>query len=180
MIEVVIPRQEYFDEQTGAFFSEDERTLRLEHSLLSLSKWEMAYKRPFMTNGPKTRGELTDYYRFMCLERDVKREIFYSISIDDEKRIQDYINDSMTASWFPKNSQNGRSREIITNEVIYSWMVSLQIPFECEKWHLNRLMVLIRICSQDQGGGKKMSKGDILKQNRALNAARRAKLGTKG
>lgn len=175
MLEIKIPEEEYFDEINQEFVSFP-GTLHLEHSLISLSKWEMKYKRPFMTNGPATRKERLDYYRFMCLDRNIHPVAFYALGKDEEDRIRDYMNDSMTASWFSDLNRR-RSREIITNEVIYSWMVALGIPFECEKWHLNRLMVLIRMCSEDE---QKMSKNDIYEQNRALNAARRAKLGTRG
>lgn len=181
MLEITIPGTEFYDEEKEEFMTTTGRKIQMEHSLVSISKWESKWHRPFMKDGPKNVEELADYYRCMTLTKNVDPVIFYSISGETKDTIDAYINDKMTASWFSEKTKGRGSREIITSEVIYSWMVSLGIPFECEKWHINRLMVLIHMCSLDQnGGGKKMSRKDIYSQNRALNAARRQKLGTRG
>lgn len=181
MLEITIPGTEFYDEAREEFVCTAGRVIQMEHSLVSISKWESKWHRPFLKDGPKNLEELADYYRCMTITKNVDPLIFLSISGETKGKIDAYIQDKMTASWFNDKTQGRTSREIVTSEVIYSWMVSLGIPFECEKWHINRLMVLIHMCSLDQsGGGKKMSKKDIFSQNRALNAARRHKLGTRG
>ena len=179
MLTLTIPTREYWDEEREEFISSQEKTIQLEHSLVSLSKWEAKWHKPFLSKEPKTKEEFEDYVRFMTITQNVKPELYRSLTAEHYKKINAYIDDPMTATWFSK--ERGRtSREQVTSELIYYWMIALNIPFECQKWHLNRLLTLIKVCNVKQQPDKKMSKREILANNAALNAARRAKLHTKG
>ena len=178
MISIHIPETEYFDESKNEFVSIKEQTLILEHSLISVSKWESKWHKPFLEKNDKTTEEVIDYLRCMTITQNVDPNVYYNISESDILRIKDYIDDSMTATTF--SNQGRPNRQIITAEIIYYWMVTFNIPFECQKWHLNRLLTLVNVCSIKNQPSKKMSKSDIRSRNAALNAARRAQLGTKG
>lgn len=179
MLEITIPESDYYDEAKERFVTSKRQTLKLEHSLVSLSKWESKWKKPFLSDKPKTWEETIDYVRCMTITQNVNPDSYYAIDESGLKKIQEYINDSMTATWFRKDS-NRPSRRIITSEVIYSQMITLGIPVDFEKWHLNRLMTLIRVCSEENAPKKKMGKKEILQQNRALNNARRKQHHTRG
>lgn len=184
MLEIKIPEREFYNEETNTFTRYESRTLRLEHSLFSLSKWEMKWKKPFLSKLPKhekTVEEITDYIGCMCID-EVDDDTLKTLPPETLKQIEEYIEDPMTATTFPE-SIDPPSRSIDTAEIIYYWMVELGIPFECEHWPLNKLMTLIRVCSikkEEASGGKKRSKRDIMARNRALNEQRRAKNKTKG
>lgn len=163
-------------------------TLQLEHSLISLSRWEAKWKKPYLLNDPKnprTLAEVKDYVRCMTINGGVPDEVYDVLSKDDFEKIAEYINDPHTATWFNKGNErkmaNKRGGEILTSELIYYYMIANDIPWEAQKWHLNRLLTLIRICG-DKGGGsqKKMFKKDILSRNANLNKARRAAMGSTG
>lgn len=184
MLDIYIPPKEFYDEDTETFIYPSGGMLHLEHSLISLSKWEMKWGKPFLDHRiSKTREESTDYVRCMTVGKELDSLTYATIQDNQMDIINDYIGAPMTATWFSKTNENGRgmSREIITNELIYYWMIQFQIPFECEKWHLNRLMTLIRVCNIKQAGpGKKMSKRELMERNTRLNAERKARLKTKG
>jgi hypothetical protein len=180
MLNITIPATELFNENTYEFVTLPEVTLTLEHSLLAISKWESKWEKPFLDKEEKTTDELYDYFRCMTVKPNVPPETYQRLTTAQIKQITDYINAPMTATTFATNRHEKPSREIITSELIYYWMTASQIPFETEKWHINRLLTLIRICGIKNGKPDKMSKKDIYAQNRALNAARRAKHGTKG
>lgn len=181
MLKIEIPDRMLWDEANEEFIKVKGATLVLEHSLVSVSKWEMKWKKPFLGT-KRTREETIDYIRCMTISQNVDPEIYKFIDGNTISQVSDYINDSMTATWF--NDQKGKpvphSSQKITNEIIYYWMVSLGIPFECQKWHLNRLLTLIRVCEVKNSPSKKMSKKGILSQNAALNAQRRKARGTRG
>ena len=195
-LQITVLPIELWDEKTQQFIQLMSKpcTLCLEHSLVSLSKWETKYCKPFIGNSntkgtPKTGEELLYYIKCMTLTQNVDPTVYKCLTEKQLKEITDYINAEMTATKFYENGVPGEAprktkSQVITSELIYSWMISLQIPFECQRWHLNRLLTLIRICNNNQAAsyGKKpmMSKRDILSQNRALNAARRQKLNSKG
>lgn len=176
MLTVYVKPIEYYDEKTNMFGNFNGETLCLEHSLLSISKWEAIWHKPFLIDDPKTKEETKSYIKCMTLNK-VKDEMAYEfLTGKDYAKISEYIADSMTATTFTEqeNKKGGNRGQVITSELIYYWMVSLQIPFEeCQKWHLNRLLTLIKICSIKNQPDKKMSKSEIYAQNRALNAARR-------
>lgn len=180
MLEIVIPASEQYDEKTNTFFSTKEQKIVLEHSLVSISKWESKWKKPFISRDPKTVEETIDYVRCMTITKNIDPLVYYGLSEEIIKQINDYIDDPMTASWITSLEPRRPNREIITSELVYYWMVSYRIPMECQKWHFNRLLMLIRICDEKNKEPKKMSKQEILRRNASLNAARRAKLKSKG
>ena len=179
MLKIVVPGIEMFDEDTEEFSTHGDTILELEHSLVSLSKWESKYEKPFLGKTEKTSEEVIGYIKAMCLT-EVPEEIFLKLSEGNLKDINDYIDARMTATWFHDPPGAPQSRDVITAELIYYWMITFQIPFECENWHLNRLFTLIRVCNIKQAKPKKMSRGEIAARNRELNAQRKKQLGTKG
>ena len=179
MLEIVIPSIELWNEEKQEFIFTKGATLKLEHSLVSLSKWESKWCKPFLSKEDKTREETLDYIKCMTLTQNVDADVYNYITQDNINKIIEYINAPMTATTFREENKGG-SREIITAELIYYWMIALTIPFECQKWHLNKLLTLIRVCNIKNQPPKKMSKGDIMRRNAALNAARRKQLNSKG
>lgn len=181
MLEIVVPKSEAYDEVNNIFISVRETVLHLEHSLLSISKWESKWHEPFLS--PKKEGhtteQLLDYIKCMTLTRNVDPYIYNALTRKNLEQINAYINDPMTATTITDHGNKAPKREIITSELIYYWMVNYNIPFECEKWHINRLIMLIRVCSA-KANPSKMSPKAILAQNRKLNAARRRALGSRG
>lgn len=180
MLIIKLPEQEFFDQSTSEFLSCKACTLKLEHSLISISKWEEKWKKPFLTDKEKTPEETIDYVRCMTVNNNVDPSVYGRLSMSAVQQINDYISDPMTATTFSEDNNKKKNREVVTAELIYYWMIALQIPFECQKWHLNRLITLIRVCNIKNEPPKKMSKADIYRQNAALNAARRRMHGSKG
>lgn len=170
---------EMFDEQTQSFFTLKGQTLQLEHSLVSLSKWESKWCKPFLSKESKTLDETKDYIRCMTITQNVDPEIYNRLSNSNIEAINKYIDAPMTATTFNNRNQSS-NKEIITSELIYYWMISFNIPMECQKWHLNRLLTLIRVCNIKNSPPKKMGKRDIASQYASLNAARRKQFNTKG
>lgn len=179
MLTLIIPKREFFDEQTNSFIYLDEQTLQLEHSLISISKWESRWHKSFFLREKKNNEEAIDYIRCMTINNNVKPIVYKTLSSNTISKINDYIDDSMTATTF-SGPDGPPSREIITSEIVYYWMIKMGVPFECQKWHFNRLITLLRVCEVKESPKKKMRKSEILSQNRDLNAQRRAKLNTKG
>lgn len=182
MLQITIPGTEYYDEETSSFITTKEQTLQIEHSLVSLSKWEAKWEKPFLSTEVHTVAESIDYIRCMTITQNVDALNYRAVSQEILDEVNIYISKPMTATWFSKNKTGGSrgSREVVTAELIYYWMIALNIPFECQKWHLNRLMTLIEVCNIKNGPQKKMNKRDTMSRNRALNAARRQQMQTKG
>jgi hypothetical protein len=179
MLKILVPMSdEYFDENTNEYFTETFE-LELEHSLASLSKWESFFCKPFLNSKDKSGEELLHYVRDMVLTLEVPEEVFSRLSDENIKQINEYLNAPMTATWF-NDKAAPPNREIITAEVIYYWMVASNIPFECEYWHLNRLFALIKTVNAKNAPKKKMSRNELAARNAALNAQRKAELGTSG
>lgn len=179
-ITVKVPGREFYNDETDEFAYTECSTITMEHSLLSISKWESKWHKPFFSQQKKTNEELIDYLRCMSLSQNIDSNAFYAIDAESMDRIQKYIEDPMTATTFSDNALKP-SREIITSELFYYWMTALNIPFDpCQKWHINRLKALIQVCAIKNQPPKKMSKSEIMKQNAALNAARRKRMGSKG
>lgn len=180
MLELIIPATEQWDEKNQEFITSKEQILRLEHSLVSLSKWESKWCKPFLSRENKTMEETIDYIKCMTLTQNVDDHVYNLLTIDNIKKVNEYISAPMTATTFNDSNKKSGGNEIITSELIYYWMISLNIPFECQKWHLNKLFTLIKVCSIKNQPPKKMSKKDIMSRNAALNAARRKQMNTKG
>lgn len=180
MLQITIPAQELFNEATNQFINTKEWMLQLEHSLVSISKWESKWCIPFLKSGDKTREQTIDYVRCMTITQNVSPEVYNFITQKNIDDITDYIQAPMTATTFKKDINKTINREIITAELIYYWMIAFNIPFECQKWHLNRLLTLVNVCNVKNQPTKKRNAKDVLKQNKALNDARKSKYNTSG
>ena len=187
MLQLIIPATpdiDFYDEQNNEFIVvpglKKEQVLRLEHSLVSLSKWESKWCKAFLSKQAKTVEETIDYIKCMTLTQNVDPTVYNYLTNDHITQVNDYIGAPMTATVFSENNNRGGGREVITAELIYYWMIALNIPFECQKWHLNRLLTLIRVCSIKNTPAKKQNPRDIMSRNAALNAARRKQLNSQG
>lgn len=180
MLTITVPGTELWDEASQQFINTEEHSLSLEHSLVSLSKWESIMEKPFLGPNEKTTEEVLLYIQCMEISTGTPPEVYARFTAENFKQVNDYINAKMTATWFAEEKQQTRPREIITAELIYYWMFTAGIPIDCEKWHLNRLLTLIRIFSVKNQPGKKMSRRDLAAQRTALNEQRLKQLGTRG
>lgn len=180
MLKITTAPRELFDDSTEEFINIPSCELVLEHSLISVAKWESKWKKSFLNTTNLTNEELTDYVRCMTIGKEADDMTYKYLSPRTMQKIQAYIDDPMTATTFTDKKTYTHKKEVITAELVYYWMIETGIPFECEKWHLNRLLALIKVCNIKGTSGKKMSKRDIMKQNAELNAARRKALGSKG
>ena len=186
MLEITVPASkstEMWDEEKQEFVyipPAKEVTMCLEHSLISLSKWESKWCKPFLTKEEKTYEETIDYVKCMTLTKGVPDEVYGRLTRENIEAINKYIEAPMTATYFSKEQNRKGGKEVITNELIYYWMIALNIPVEFEKWHLNRLLTLIRVCNIKNQPPKKMSRREIMSRNAALNAARKKQLNTSG
>lgn len=178
-VEVPLTEQDYFNAETEKFEVGETFALELEHSLVSLSKWESKFEKPFLGPEAKTAEETLWYIEAMTVTPNVPPVVYSKITSRNLEAIKAYIDAKMTATWF-KAEPSKRQKEVITAEIIYYWMISLNIPFECQNWHLARLMTLIQVINQKNAPQKKMSPKELAARNRQLNEERLAKLGTKG
>lgn len=180
MLKITIPALDQFNETDNEFVTLKEQRLQLEHSLVSLSKWESKWCKPFLSKENKTFDESVDYIRCMTLTQNIDQNVYLRISPENVKQVSAYIEAPMTATVF-SSAKKTINKEVITAEIIYYWMITMNIPFECTKWHLNRLLALINVCNiKNQPPGKKMSKREILTRNASVNEARKQALNTKG
>lgn len=175
MLEFHIPIDEVYDEETNSFYSISGHNLRFEHSLLSMSKWEEKYKKPFFTT-QMTPEESIDYFRMMSLDENFDDSFF---SQELFEKLSEYIQEKPTATVINSNNSK-KSSMIMTSEVIYAYMANAQVPFTCETWNLHRLMTLLGVIGELNKPSKKMSQRDIMDKQRSLNEMRKAKMGTKG
>lgn len=173
MLKIIIPDQEYYDELLDEFVTISELKLTLEHSLYTISKWESRWMKPFLGPNDKTDSEILDYILCMDLTETLTMDRIQKIPQMDLNRILTYINASMTATTFNESEGVSRNREIVTSELIYYWMIALQIPLECEHWHLNRLMTLIKICNIKNSPKKKQNTQAMLDKRKELNKQRK-------
>lgn len=185
MLKIELPGGEFWDEKNNVFITTKPRTLRLEHSLISLTRWEQHYKRRYLSkvSGPKTVKEMCYYFYCMSLDQNVEPWVFENMPMETYQKIVDYINDTMTASEVHDSAPQKKKtikQEELSSELIYCYMFQLGIPIECEKWHLNNLLMLIRIMSEKNEPPKKMSQKEIMKDYAAINKANKARFHTKG
>ena len=179
MLKLTIVQPELYNDVLNEFTPSKFYKIQLEHSLVSLSKWESNWKKPFLSNDEKTLEETIDYIKCMTITQNVPDDVYNYISNDQYNQILEYIHSERTATTLPSLKSTGR-RQVITSELIYYWMIVLNIPFECQKWHLSRLLTLINVCDIKNSPPKKMSKKEIATRNAELNAARRKSLGSQG
>lgn len=182
MLEIVIPGRELFDEDKEEFVYTNPCKFRLEHSLVSLSKWEAKHKKAFLSKRNElTRDEAIDYIRCMTITQNVSDEAYYSLSQNQIDEIFQYVDNPQTATWFSNQKNNtSPSREVVTSELIYYWMTDYGIDWKAEKWHLSRLLTLIRVCGAKNGNSGKMTRKEIMAQNKMLNAQRRKRAHSSG
>lgn len=180
MLRLVIPSIELFDEKTQEFITSKSFELQLEHSLVSLSKWESKWQIPFLTAKDKTTEQTLDYIRCMTISQNVDPTAYRYIRQKQIDEISAYIDAPMTATTFSKREERKKNKEVVTAEIIYHWMIIFNIPFECQKWHLNRLLTLINVCSIKNQPKKKMTAKEARNVQRSLNEERRAKYHTTG
>ena len=182
MLRLIIPEQEHWDEHNQQFINIKEQTLVLEHSLVSLSKWESKWNKPFLTKAAKNDEETIDYIKCMTITQNVDPIIYLFLTDEHIIQVNNYVDAPMTATWFSDESEqkSKTNSEQVTSELIYYWMIALNIPFECQKWHLNRLLTLIKVCNAKNQPKKKKSMKEIMNRNRMINEARKKKYNTTG
>lgn len=180
MLPITVPEGEFWDEREERFVYTKQQTIVLEHSLVSLSKWESKWCKPFLTKDEKTITEMLDYIKCMTITQNVSDIVYQRLTRENIEAIIEYMNAPMTATTFSNRGQRRQSREQITAELVYYWMIAFNIPFECQKWHLNRLITLIRVCEIKNQKPKKRSNQDVLREYASINAARRKMHNTKG
>ena len=182
MLRLTVKGEELFDEESNRFLETDSTVLDLEHSLVSISKWEAKYEIAFLSDAKKTNEQVLDYVRFMSLSGDVSDEVLGRLSNENVKQINNYIASKQSATRFMQKPGGAPSREKVTSELIYYWLIALQIPWETQHWHLERLLTLVEVCQRKNQAQnpKKMNKSDMVKQRQALNAQRRAQYNTRG
>lgn len=178
MLHLTVPEtDDLFDESSNCFLHIKETKLTLEHSLVSISKWESHYCRPFLSEKQMTEDEMRYYVQCMTITQNVDPKVYYALTADNYNSINEYISAPNTATTINEKEQTAKSKRFVTNELIYSWMIQLNIPIEFQKWHFNRLMTLIKVCQIEQSEGtSKMSKSDAIARHMATNAKRRAAL----
>lgn len=179
MLKIKIPSIELFDEKQNLFSHTKEYELQLEHSLVSISKWESKWKKPFLLKDKKTKEEMIDYVRCMTITQNIDHDVYNYLRDAELELINEYIEDPMSATTFNDNKKS-KNKEIITSEIIYHWMIFFNIPSEYQKWHLNKLMALINVCNLKNQSSKKRSRKEILEERSRLNAERKAKLNSNG
>ena len=180
MLTIDVQELEYWDERTNEFVQVQPFALHLEHSLLSISKWESRHHKPYLGTESKTPEEVVDYIKCMTIDKNVDDGVYDRLTVENIQQLNEYIVDPMTATTIKDDGKKKNNGKFITSELIYAWMFELRIPKECERWHVNRLLTLIRVMDEERRPKKKMKKNDIYRQNAALNAARLAKTGSRG
>lgn len=181
MLQITIPEREFWDEEKEEFVYIKEHKLRLEHSLVSISKWETKWHKAWFGKREKTNEEIYDYVRCMTLDQNVKPEVYKALTRQNFDEIMEYLKDSMTSIKFPDTPAKSKSKDTVTSELIRFWMVSYNAPIEYEKWHINKLMAFLRVCSMKSGNdNKKVNKAALRSRNAAINERNKALLHTKG
>lgn len=181
MLTLTVPGIELFDNETQRFSTTETTVLELEHSLVSLSKWEAKWNIPFLGRDKKTAEQIIDYIKIMTLTPNVPEDVYHRLSDENYSEIDKYINSKQTATWFREDPNTPKNREIITAEIIYYWMIALKIPQEYQEWHITRLFTLVRVLNQkNQPAKKNNNTQSAAAQRRALNEARQRQYNTTG
>lgn len=180
MLQIVVKNEDLYDEVTNSFIYQKPQKLQLEHSLVSVHKWESRWGKRFLSKDPMTREETIDYIKCMTITQNVPSDVYDRLSSENYRQIYEYIEAPMTATTFIDSDSKTINGEKITSELIYYWMIALNIPFECRKWHLNQLITLIKVINVKNNPPKKRSRKEILAQNAKLNEERKKKYNTKG
>lgn len=180
MLTITVPGEEHFDEENSKFITKGDCVLELEHSLVTLSKWESISEKPFLADGRKSTEDVMSYIKVMTQTPDVPPEVFQRLSQENIDQINDYIDAKMSATWFSPTPNAPKTKETITAELVYYWLTVFNIPWEAQYWHLNRLFTLIKVCNEKNAKPKKMSRADIIARNRQLNEQRKAQLKSRG
>ena len=180
MLELHVPGQEFWDDEKEEFTYGKDVVLQLEHSLISISKWEAKHHKAFLSKRIKSQDEMNDYIRCMVINRNVDPTVFSRLTVENLQAINEYIENPMSATYLGNDKETGGPKDTITSELIYYWMIKLNIPVEFQKWHINRLLTLIRVCEIKETPPKKMSQAEIMRRNAALNTARRQQLNSRG
>lgn len=180
MLTITVPAAEFFDEAESKFITSEEVSLSLEHSLVSLSAWESKWKKSFLSGKEKSTEETLDYIRCMCLTPDVPPETFSRLTQGNFEVINAYLTSQMTATTFAEMPGQPKNRDVVTSELVYYWMIALQIPVDCETWHFNRLLALIRVVNIKNSPPKKVGRNAMAAQRTAMNEARMKEYGTTG
>ena len=181
MLRIKIPiSPEGWDEEKQEFVEPETQVLELEHSLVSISKWESKWNKSFLESKEMTYEETLYYIECMTLDENIDSDIYTKLTKENIDEIHDYIYAPMTATTVPENKKIGGRKEIVTSELIYYWMIESGIPFECQYWHLNRLLTLIKVCGFKRQDPKKTSKSELMRQHAAINAANRARFNSRG
>lgn len=179
MLTIAVPDMEFFDEKTNEFVNVRGTRLSLEHSLVAVSKWEAKYNKPFLGGQKRTPSETVYYIKCMTITQNVNDDVYNYLPANVIDNISNYINAPMTATTI-KNTTNKKSSEVVTAELIYYWMIALNIPMECQKWHLNRLLTLIQVCNIKNQPPQKRNKKEMIAERNAINEQRRKQHNTKG
>lgn len=180
MLNITVLGEESFDDEKNEFVYPEAFELQLEHSLVSLSKWESEYEKPFLGPAEKTTEEVLGYIKAMVLTPNVPDEVYTRLSEENVQQINDYIDAKRSATWFNEQPNAPKSREVVTSELLYYWMFTASIPIECENWHLNRLITLIKVFDVKSQKPKKMGAAEAARQRHELVEKRRKELGTRG
>lgn len=185
-LKITMPKEEVYFEDINEFRNFEEMTFVFVHSLVSISKWEAKHHKAFFGKQEKTVEEMVDYISCMVVSPEEYDPLQLKRLINCRQnftKLTEYINDPMTATMFRSDNEDkrhGGTSDVPTSELMYYWMIANSIPVEFENWHINRLMTLIKVCSLKNSPQKKRSSRDIMSSNKALNEARKAKLGTRG
>jgi hypothetical protein len=180
VLRITVPGVEHFDEENSEFITKGDYVLELEHSLVTLSKWESITERPFLAEGKKTAEDVMSYIRVMVQTPDVPPVVFDRLSQENIDDINKYIAAKMSATWFSTVPNAPKTKETITSELIYYWMTVFNIPWEAQYWHLSRLFTLIKVCNEKNAKPKKMSRAETVARNRKLNEERKQQFKTRG
>lgn len=174
MLTIHIPETDLYDYQLERFYTVKEVDLFLEHSLVSLSKWESKHHKPLLENNEINNDDLIDYIKCMTINKKVDPLVYNCLTQEHFYKIKEYMDNPMTATWFSNVKEERGSSQKVTAELIYSWMIDLGIWKECEKWHLRRLVTLIRVRSEELKP-KSKNKAEAIAHYRNLKSMRRAK-----